>query len=596
MTACRRVLPGRCHHVRVVSRLPPSRLLLLLVVWCALGAACSSGGGDRSGASPSSVEPAVTGGEVFTVATLPSGPARGGELTILLEDDPPPIVGWTPWDHVCAWACRNVLDQVLETLAVLLPDGTVAPWLAESITPDDTLTEWTVIVREGIDFSDGQPMTATRIWEAHEEFFKDGKATEGLLRDAHVVGVQAPDDRTLIYQLNEPNAGFPSILAGPVGRVFSIEAARTDPASFLRAPVGTGPFVFESWEVGSDAVLGANATYWREDAVGEPLPRVDRLTFVQVADEDERLDRLRRGDAQILQTRVSGVVQRARQLQLTVISRIEDNVGVIVFNTLEPPFDDSRVRRALLLASDQEALLAASAAADVTLAGTQWWGPESVWYSQRVADNWPSTDIEAAQLLLSEYQNDELRTDGREVGEAIAVVVQCTDDLELSNMARTLAAQWEATGLIDAEVEVVSRSGLIQRVTGAITDRPSFSGQFTATCWRMGGESDPWTLLSTALGPVKTSPLNISNLQDEGLSDLLTLVQESRTFATRRAAVEQIMMSFAIEVPALYLGYATSAVVGSNEVEGLGAWTLPTGQQVFGQVGGVGHYAEVWRR
>ena len=55
----------------------------------------------------------------------------GGSATVLLAADPTPITGWTPWDHVCAWSCRNVLDQVLETITVVLPDGSTAPWLAE---------------------------------------------------------------------------------------------------------------------------------------------------------------------------------------------------------------------------------------------------------------------------------------------------------------------------------------------------------------------------------------------------------------------------------------------------------------------------------
>ncbi|MDG2113285.1 MAG: ABC transporter substrate-binding protein, partial [Actinomycetota bacterium] len=462
-------------------------------------------------------------------------------------------------------------------------------------TPSADLTSWTVVIRDGLEFSDGQSVTATRIKEGHDEFLKDGKATEGLLRDARVSGVLAPDPSTLVYELSEPNSGLPKLLAGPVGRVFSVEAARLDPAAFLRAPVGTGPFVFESWAVGENPVLTANLDYWRQAPDGTELPLVDRLEFVEVADEQERLDRLRTGEGHVLQTRAPRAVQQARELQFTVIAQTEDNIGAIVFNTLEPPFDDTRVRRGLLLAYDQQALLAASGVADVTPAATQWWSPDSIWYSQRAADAWPGTDLEESRRLLAEYQADALRTDEREVGEPISVRIQCPDDLQLSNMARALEGQWESTGVVDVEVEIVSRSGLIQRVMGAITDRPSFSGDFTVTCWRMGGESDPWALLSTAVGPVKTSPLNVANMENERLVELVALVQSSPTFAVRRAAIEQIMITFAVEAPALYLGHATTAVVGTDDVYGLGAWTLPSGDEVFGQVGGVGRYAEVGR-
>jgi len=583
---------------RAVRRSPLRFAAALAAAALVLGAC--SGGGDSAedGVAPTTSVAAESGESPSTVAdspASPSGPSRGGTLTVLIQEDPSPIVGWTPWDHVCAWGCRNVLDQVLETLTVVLPDGSIEPWLAESVTPNEQLTEWTVVLRDGVTFSDGQPMTATNIKRGHDDFVQNGKATEGLLRDARIVGLEVIDERTLVYELSAPNAGLPAALAGPAGRVFSVDAAYANPAAFLRAPVGSGPFVFESWELGEDAELRANPDYWRSGADGERLPLVDRVVFRHVGDEEDRLQQLVSGDGQVSQTRAPRAVQQARELNLTVVPRVEDNIGAVVFNTLEPPYDDARVRRALLLATDQAALLDASGVGDVSPAATQWWSPDSIWYSERAAESWPTSDIEEARRLLDEYITDPLRTDEEEEGSPLALRVQCTDDLQLSNMARELERQWETTGVVDVEIEIVSRSGLIQRVVGAVTDRPSFSGDFTVTCWRLGGESDPWALLSTALGPVKTSPFNVANLEEERLSELVTLVQTSANEATRHAAIEQIMLVFALEVPAIYLGHATTAVIGSDEVRGLGVWTLPDGREFVGHVGGVGRYAEVWR-
>ena len=95
-----------------------------------------------------------------------------------------PITGWTPWDHFCTWSCRNVLDQVLETLTVILPDGSTEPWLAERVDPNPTMLNWTVTLRKGLEFSDGRPVTAQVIKNGYEEFLKTGEVTRGLLRDA----------------------------------------------------------------------------------------------------------------------------------------------------------------------------------------------------------------------------------------------------------------------------------------------------------------------------------------------------------------------------------------------------------------------------
>jgi hypothetical protein len=77
-------------------------------------------------------------------------PKSGGAITVLLQDDLSPINGWAPWENICAWACRNVLDQVLETLTVVLPDGSVVPFLAKKINHNNNYTEWTVELRSGL--------------------------------------------------------------------------------------------------------------------------------------------------------------------------------------------------------------------------------------------------------------------------------------------------------------------------------------------------------------------------------------------------------------------------------------------------------------
>ncbi|HCB37400.1 MAG TPA: hypothetical protein DEP66_04175, partial [Acidimicrobiaceae bacterium] len=528
------------------------------------------------------------------------GPTRAGTLEVLLAADPTPTTGWTPWDDVCAWACRNVVDHVLETLTVVLPDGTVEPWLAESVAHDVSLTRWTVELRAGLAFTDGRPVTAPTVKEGFDLYLKSGDASRGHVRDARLVTVQAPDDTTLVFELSEPNAGFPATLAGPVGRVFSVEAARINPESFAGAPVGTGPFVFDEWRPGRPVVLRANADYWRADADGRPLPFTERIRFTEVPDETARLDRLRAGRAHVMQTRVPSTIAAARSAGgvgvLTVVDHLDDNVGAIVFNTLRAPFDDVRVRRGLALAVDQSELLVAlgSDGGAESRPATQWWSPESVWHSGAVAEAWPSNSPDAAAALLGEYTADPERSDGRAVGALVRVRIQCTDDPSLSAMVDELGRQLRATGLVEVVPEVVSRTGLIQRVTGSVADSPSFAGDFTATCWRLGGESDPWVLLESGLGPVRTSPLNVSNLYNDDLAALVDLVQGTVTTAARKSAVTRIMLAFAAEVPAVYLGYAPSAIVALPSVVGVGEWTLPTGRTVSGQRLGVGRFEQVW--
>ncbi len=584
-----------------LARTGPVAGLAAVVVAVLLVAACSSGATSDSTTSTAdgSLISNPTGGPTTAPSTtVDPGPTRGGNATILLANDPTPFTGWSPWDDVCAWACRNVLDHVLETLAVVLPDGTVQPWLAQSIDPDVSLKLWTVELRTGINFSDGQAMTAAVIKDGIDSYLKSGDASRGHVRDARLLAVQALDDETLIFELSEPVGGFAASLAGPLGRVFSVAAVEADEDRFAVAPVGTGPFKFQSWSPGQPVVLSANSDYWMADPEGESLPYLSQLTFVQVPDESDRLAQLLAGDAEVMQTRVPQTISEASEASesradsLTVVSHIDDNVGAIVFNTLESPFDDVRVRRGLALAVDQEQLLDVIDT-DVLLA-TQWWAPSSVWYSQLAADQWPTNDLTAAAELLNDYIADPERSDERASGEPVQVRIQCTDDVALVTLLDELALQLDAIGLVEVIAETVTRTGLIQRVTGSVADSPSFSGDFTATCWRLGGESDPWVLLEAALGPIRTSPLNIANLYTEDLAALADLLQGTYQPAARRSIIEKIMQVFASEVPYLYLGHSQSAVIARSEVRGIEEWSLPSGEVVQGHRLGVGRYTELW--
>ncbi len=522
------------------------------------------------------------------------GSRKGGSATVLLAEHSQPITGWTPWDHVCAWSCRNVLNQVLETLTVVLPDGSTAPWLAERVEPNPSMLNWTVTIREGVKFTDGAPVTAHVIKEGYEEFQKKGEVTRGLLRDARINAVRVLDEYRLMIDLTEPNPALDVVLSGPIGRVFSTQSAIADPAAFLRRPVGTGPYIIESWEVGEPAVLVANQNYWRNDADGVSLPYLDRLVFRHVANESERIESVRSRDAQFAYTRSALAIERARDLELTVVSRNEDNIGVVLFNTLQAPVDDVRVRQALQLSTNQELLIKSSIGAGAGQPATQWFAPESRWWSGLAAEKWPVTNTAEAKELLVAYVNDTDRSDRLATGSKISVTLQCTDDIHLSAMTRELVRQWEATGLVEVQVETVTRNALIQRVLGSVTDRPGFSGDFVATCWRVGGESDPAMMFTPLFGPVRTSPLNVTNLHDETLTALVELLHSSSIETVRQAAVEQLMLAIVERMPMIYLAHSQSALIGHGGTEGLGSWLLPDGAVVLGQVAGVGRWAEVW--
>ncbi len=558
--------------------------------------------GDASVEDPVSSTPEAPAAVPTTQTPADTGPRRGGTLRVLLAADPTPITGWTPWDHVCAWSCRNVLDHVVETLMVVAPDGTVVPWLAESVSVDASLQRWTVTLRPGITFTDGEPLDALTVKTGIDAYLRSGRASGGHLRDARITSVVLVDELTLTFELSEPNAGLPAALAGPVGRVFSVVAAEADPDTFARAPVGTGPFVFRRWSAGEPAVLQANPDYWRTGADGSTLPWTAEIVFTEIPDERDRLASLLDGRGDILMSRSAELATAVATAtdsggrSLTAIQRFDDNAGVVLFNLLRAPLDDIRVRRGLTAAADQSQLVSALGPDVDSLAATQWWSPGSIWHSDEVTAAWPSHDAERARSLLREYIEDPERSDDRDPGEPVRIRILCTDDLALMAMTAELERQWEDTGLVNVDVETVARTGLISRVMGSVVQSPSFAGDFGATCWRVGGESDPAVLASAAVGPIRTTPLNVSNFTGEHLGALASLIKSTDEGDDRRQAVAQFMAELTNEAPYVYLAYSSSVLAASADIAGLGRTTLPDGTVVEGQRLGVGRYDEVWLR
>jgi|TARA_B100001540_G_scaffold143369_1_gene127226 hypothetical protein len=101
-------------------------------------------------------------------------------------------------------------------------------------------------------------------------------------------------------------------------------------------------------------------------------------------------------------------------------------------------------------------------------------------------------------------------------------------------------------------------------------------------------------MFASIFGPVRTSPLNVSNLHNESITAFVDLLHSSSVETVRQAAVEQLMLALVEHMPMIYLSHSQSALIGHSDTKGLGSWTLPSGEVIYGQVAGVGRWSEVW--
>jgi peptide/nickel transport system substrate-binding protein len=562
------------HRSTDTSRPALLRLLAILAALALVAAAC--GGDDDDGGDPG----ATPGNGDDTEEEL-GEPQYGGTVTMGLEAE---TNEWVPGRYAGANAGSNIQRALFDPLVQQTADGDMEPYLAESLESNDDLTEWTLTLREGVEFHDGTPLDAEAIRFNFDELLKaEGANTLGALAD--VESFEVTGELTGVYRLTVPNAAFPDLLTGTIGMPFSPAAIEQFGEDAGSNPVGTGPFVFENWRRDSELTVVRNENYWQTDADGNQLPYLDRIVFRPIPDEDTRLASLRSGEVNAMHSLRQSIVRQAREID--DINRHEflgNNGGGAIFNTTVAPVDDQRVRLGLAYAITQDDLIAVLGGEGITPIQTQYFTPDSPWYSEDVAEAWPDDDPDRAQELLDEYVNDPDRSDGKAVGDPIAVEFNCPPDPSLIELAQLYQAFWGAVG-VDVSLNQVEQSAHISN---------GIAGDYMINCWRMGDQGDPYNTLNSAHGPVEERPLNFTRFHDDLIAENLEILRTSDDFNERYDAVEAIMMHFTEQVPNLWTGGTAMVVAAAPEVKNMDQWQLPNGSRGNGVASAVVKWAHVW--
>jgi peptide/nickel transport system substrate-binding protein len=262
--------------------------------------------------------------------------------------------------HTSGAALEQLLvDNVYEGLVTRTAENEIAPSLATEWEVSDDGLSYTFTLAEGVLFHDGTELTAADAASSIAEVVED----ESLIGHAElgvVTSVTAPDDTTVVIELERPDQNLLFSLTGPAGLVFDED----DDTDMQTAANGTGPFTLDRWNQGDSVVLARNDEYH-----GEPAG-VAEIVLSYIPDFTAGVNAALAGDLDVL----TGVdPQLAPQLEdaggFTLTRGKTTDKYILGFNNAEAPLDDPRVREALRLAIDHEGLIEAVGA------GTPQYGP-----------------------------------------------------------------------------------------------------------------------------------------------------------------------------------------------------------------------------
>jgi peptide/nickel transport system substrate-binding protein len=283
-----------------------------------------------------------------------AGQTRGGTLTVGAELD---ITGFDPLKvGVFDTASSIAADLLFDTLTRLDEDGNPQPRLALSWSHSDDFKTWTFNLRPGVTFHDGTPYNAQAVAWNYARMQDPNSHCACAFYIAAIDHVEARDELTAVFHLRYPAVNAPASLSVPaaVNVVQSPAAMAALGPDYTRHPVGTGPFVLKSWTAGDRLVLERNPDYWNK---GHPF--LDRVVLKPLPDGQTCFASLLSGETDVVwaDEYEADHIARARQdPSLSVLSYVGAGAAVAAFNTKLAPFDDVRVRRALVMALDRKKL------------------------------------------------------------------------------------------------------------------------------------------------------------------------------------------------------------------------------------------------
>ncbi len=584
------------------------KLLALLFSFALIAAAC--GGSDGSDDASGDTTDETTAGDdtdattattaVDTEAERVEGERTyGGEIAVGLESE---ATGLRPWEDACSSPCYNIIRSIHDTMFEIDTQFVPQPFLAESSSVNADFTEYVVTLRPGVVFHNGEALTAQTIADMFV-IQQTGAASAGAIGQSGLESVAATGDLEVTYTLNKQNSAFLGYLTrAPLGAVFEPGAA-ADSEGYSISPVGTGPFIIESRDLDNATVVVRNPNWWGVDPAGNQLPFLDQITFRPIPDETTRLDSLLSGTVDVFQTLRQGTIRDALEEDSIELLQFQgNNLGGGHFNTTRAPYDDVRVRKGLTQLNPQDRVIEALGGTGISLPGTQWFSPDSPWYSDKAAEAWPKFDFEAGVALLQEYVDDPERSDGKAVGENIDVELSCPPDPTLIAAMQVIEEVWTGSELVNVSLTNFDQQTHINNALGA---PPDFEGTHGAHCWRWSSDDDPSLSINAEVTPANAataelfgvpgviSPTNFSNWANQTAFEASLAATQTDDFDERFALYETIMLEMAADVPVWYSGHTATAFGIDPRVTGLNGWHLPSGELGAGIPAVEGRYQEV---
>ena len=374
----------------------------------------------------------------------------GGTLLMSLGTEPTNLNPDGNYDANNGYIIQNLFNRLikLNSMQEVLPD------LAQSYEVAADGLSYTFHLYENVSFSDGVKMTSDDVKFTFD--YMQEKQTFASYVMAHVASVECPDENTVVFNMSEVDAAFLYNLAYQGTFILprhAYEGKDWMGADALQTPVGTGPFVYDSWDKGTRIVLTRNDNYF----MGPDVPYLDKVIFAFVADATTAKVAFLAGEYDILGVFSSTDYNEMRANPKIVMEvNIYPSRFIVEFNMAQAPFDDLKLRQAVSMAIDRDEMMSI-ALKEVGLKAEHFLSPLFGW---AVDDSVtvPGYDLEAAQALMAESG---LEKDAD--GYYLHISLDTMNYSPFPDLAQVLKSQLEKIG-IDVTINMLEYASFDEKV------------------------------------------------------------------------------------------------------------------------------------
>jgi peptide/nickel transport system substrate-binding protein len=437
---------------------------------------------------------------------------RGGTFTRAMElqqIDHPARFSWVQQ--------ANVVRHVAEYLTETGSDNVTRPLLLEKWEASEDVKTWTLYLRKGVKFNNGDEFTADDVIFNFGQWLNPDVGSSMLSQLSYLTGpqdVEKVDDYTVRLHLTEGNIGVPEHLfhypANIVHRSFE--------GDFIKQPIGTGAFTLEEYAEAERAVLKRRADYWKMGEDGQPLPYLDEITYVSMA-KDAAVAAVQSGQVDCMYQPRASDWQALKDLpNLQVLTAPTAVTSVLRMRVDVDPWTDQRVINALKMCQDREKIGQLAYYGQVDLGIDAHIAPVHPEYCDKPI---PAYDPEGAKKLLA----DAGYPDG------LKVTLATKNDLEEPEYAQALKEQ-AAAGGFDIQLDITEPSGYWDRWTEVPLGMTSWTHRPLGTqVLRLGYTSD---------ADGKPVEWNETRWVDKEFEDLLTQAEATLDVEARTQIMCQI--------------------------------------------------------